>query len=128
MTSKEEQRITEPDVFDDGCLRVEHNKYYAACDDKPLYNLTAKEFLILSRLVREIGRPVSQPEIWASVWGENQVFDHEASNLLRVHISTLRRKLSNFGVQILTKPNIGYALTTMDCICLVPDRKTPAVR
>jgi DNA-binding response OmpR family regulator len=125
MASKEEQRLTEPDVFDDGCLRVEYNKYYAACADKPLYNLTAKEFLILSRLVREIGRPVSQSEIWVSVWGKNQVFDQGASNLLKVHVSTLRRKLKLFGVHILTKPNIGYTLTTMDCICLEPDHKLP---
>jgi DNA-binding response OmpR family regulator len=125
MALKEEQRITEPDVYDDGCLRVEYNKYYAACDDKPLYNLTAKEFLILSRLVREIGRPVSQPEIWASVWGENEVFDHEASNLLRVHLSTLRRKLSVFGVHILNRPNVGYTLTTMDCVCPTQNQNTP---
>ncbi len=125
MSRKEEKRITEQDVYDDGCLRVEHNKFYVACANRPIYSLTAKEFLILSRLVREIGRPVPQSDIWASVWGENQVFDQGASNLLKVHISTLRRKLRLFGVHILTKPNIGYTLTTIDCICLSSDQNHP---
>jgi len=125
MASKEKPRISEPDVYDDGCLRVEYNKYYVECADKPLYNLTVKEFLILSRLVREIGRPVPQSEIWASVWGENQAFDHDAYNLLRVNISTLRRKLRSFGLLIMVKPNIGYTLTTINCICLSPDQKHP---
>jgi DNA-binding response OmpR family regulator len=123
MTSNEEVRIPESDIYDDGCLRIEYKKYYVACADRPLYNLTVKEFLILSRLVQEIGRPVSQSEIWASVWGENKVFDQDASNLVKVNVGTLRRKLSRFGVKILTKPNIGYTLTTIDCICLLPDQK-----
>jgi DNA-binding response OmpR family regulator len=31
-----------------------------------------------------------------------------AANLLKVHVSTLRRKLKPFGLRIRTKPTIGY--------------------
>jgi DNA-binding response OmpR family regulator len=115
-----------PDVFDDGCLRVEHDKYYVACAGRPLYNLTIKEFRVLSRLVREIGRPVSQQAIWESGWGEGAEFDDSAGKVLRVHISTLRHKLEPFGLHILSKPGIGYILSTADCVCPATDAQRSA--
>jgi DNA-binding response OmpR family regulator len=118
--------IEAPDVYDDGCLRVEHNKFYAACAGQPLHNLRRKEFLILSRLVREIGRSVPQYALWAAAWGEDAEFDESASNSLKAHICYLRRKLEPFGLQILTRPNIGYMLSTADCVCQTTDRQSPA--
>ena len=109
--------LTKSDIYDDGCLRVEHTKFYVACDNEPLYNLTAKEFQILSRLVRELGRPIPQASIWAAAWGENTKFDDHAAKLLRVYMSTLRRKLKRFGLYILAKPTVGYILSTHECVC-----------
>jgi DNA-binding response OmpR family regulator len=117
MITKGNTNFASPDVSDDGCLRVEHDKYYVACADRPLYNLTIKEFLILSRLAREIGRPVPQRALWASGWGENAEFDNSAARIIRVHISTLRHKLKPFGLHIISKPGLGYVLSTTDCVC-----------
>jgi len=117
MTLTGNTNFASPDVFDDGCLRVEHDKYYVACDGRPLYNLTIKEFLVLSRLAREIGRPVPQKAIWLSGWGKNAEFDDNAGKIIRVHISTLRHKLKPFGLQIFSKPGLGYVLSTADCVC-----------
>jgi DNA-binding response OmpR family regulator len=117
MTLTGNKNFASPDVFDDGCLRVEHDKYYVACAGRPLYNLTIKEFLVLSRLAREIGRPVPQRDLWASGWGEDAEFDDSAGKILRVHVSTLRHKLKPFGLQIISKPSLGYILSTADCVC-----------
>ena len=97
-------------IYDDGYLRVEHNKYYVACAGKPLYNLTLKEFLILSRLVRETGRAVTKQEIWDYAWKNGAEFNRDT---LRVHVATLRRKLSSFGLDIVAVINVGYRLVRL---------------
>ncbi len=97
-------------VYDDGYLRVEHGKFYVACAGKPLYNLTRKEFLILSRLVRAMGRPVTKQEIWGFAWEGDAGFNRET---LRVHVAGLRRKLSPFGLDIVAVVHVGYRLMSM---------------
>jgi DNA-binding response OmpR family regulator len=94
-------------IYDDGYLRVEHGKFYVACAGKPLYNLTRKEFLILSRLVRAMGRPVTKQEIWSHAWEGDAEFNRDT---LRVHMATLRRKLSTFGLDIVAVVHVGYRL------------------
>jgi DNA-binding response OmpR family regulator len=96
-------------VYDDGYLRVEHDSFYVACAGKPLYNLTRKEFLILSRLVRAIGRPVTKQEIWGFAWRGDSEFNRDT---LRVHVASLRRKLSPFGLDIVAVVHVGYRLTS----------------
>src|SRR5262245_4209503 len=97
-------------VYDDGYLRVEHNKFFVACAGRPLYNLTRKEFLILSRLAREAGRPVTKQDLWGSAWKGAAEFNH---NTFRVQISSLRRKLSPFGLDIVAMVHVGYRLVTL---------------
>lgn len=97
-------------IYDDGYLRVEHDKFYVACAGKPLYNLTRKEFLILSRLAREAGRPVTKQEIWGFAWRGAAAFNHET---LRVHIASLRRKLSPFELDIIAVVHVGYRLVCL---------------
>lgn len=97
-------------IYDDGYLRVEHDKFYVACDGKPLYNLTRKEFLILSRLVRATGRPVTKQEIWGFAWRDDAEFNRDT---LRVHVAGLRRKLSPFGLDIVAVVHVGYRLMTL---------------
>jgi DNA-binding response OmpR family regulator len=97
-------------IYDDGYLRVEHDKFYVACDGKPLYNLTRKEFLILSRMVRAMGRPVTKQEIWGFAWEGDAEFNRDT---LRVHVAGLRRKLSPFGLDIVAVVHVGYRLMTL---------------
>ena len=97
-------------VYDDGYLRVEHGKFYVACAGKPLYNLTRKEFLILSRLVRAMGRPVTKQEIWGFAWEGDAQFNRDT---LRVHVAGLRRKLSPFGLDIVAVVHVGYRLMSL---------------
>lgn len=97
-------------VYDDGYLRVEHDSFYIACAGKPLYNLTRKEFLILSRLVRSMGRPVTKQEIWGFAWREDSEFNWDT---LRVHVASLRRKISPFGLDIVAVVHVGYRLVSL---------------
>ena len=103
-------REVEPDVYDDGYLRVEHANYYIACNGHSL-KLPLKEFLIVSRLVRNIERLVLSEEIWRSAWGDVAPFNAQS---LHVHIYRLRQRLAPFGLQIETKVCIGYCLKKSD--------------
>jgi len=97
-------------IYDDGYLRVEHDRFYVACAGKPLYNLTRKEFLILSRLVRAVGRPVTKQEIWGFAWKGDAEFNRDT---LRVHVASLRRKLSPFGLDVVAVVHVGYRLMSL---------------
>jgi two-component system phosphate regulon response regulator PhoB len=100
----------EADVYDDGYLRVEHANYYVACGAQSL-KLPLKEFLIVSRLVRNIERLVLSEEIWRSCWGESAPFNAQS---LHVHIYRLRQRLAPFGLHIETKVCVGYCLKKSD--------------
>ncbi len=97
------------DVYDDGFLRVEHDNYYVACGGRSL-NLPLKEFLIVSRLARNIGRLVLSEEIWRSAWGPAAPFNAQS---LHVHIYRLRQRLAPYGLHIETKVCVGYCLQKM---------------
>ena len=94
------------DVYDDGCLRIEHNSYYVTFDGRVLF-LPPKEFLILSGLSRAIGRLVPSEALWRYVWSEDEEFNPAA---LRVHISSLRRKIAPLGMNIKSMASKGYCL------------------
>jgi DNA-binding response OmpR family regulator len=101
---------TEADVYDDGHLRVEYANYYIACNERVL-RLPLKEFLIVSRMVRNIGRLVLSEELWRYAWGDAAPFNAQS---LHVHIYRLRQRLAPFGLQIETKVCIGYCLKKSD--------------
>jgi DNA-binding response OmpR family regulator len=61
-------------------------------------------------LVREAGRPVTKQEIWGFAWRGAAAFSHET---LRVHIASLRRKLSPFELDIIAVVHVGYRLVCL---------------
>jgi DNA-binding response OmpR family regulator len=101
----------ELDVYDDGCLHMEHNNFYVTCKGKRI-RLTLKEFLILSRLVRKPERVVSPNELWQYVWGNDKKF---APTTLRMQIHNLRKRLAPHGLTIEVMQNAGYFLTLTPC-------------
>jgi two-component system OmpR family response regulator len=96
----------DPDVYDDGSLRIEHNSFHVAFEGRVLF-LPPKEFLILSGLSRAIGRMVRSEALWRYVWSETEEFNPAA---LRVHICNLRRKLMPLGLNIKSVASVGYCL------------------
>ncbi len=103
-----------PAVYDDGYLRVEYDHFYVACRGVPIYAISRKEFLILACLLRAQGRPVPHQEVWRCGWSEAEEFKDQ---VLRVHITNLRRKLTPYSVEIASMIGVGYYLQ------ILPDSK-----
>jgi two-component system alkaline phosphatase synthesis response regulator PhoP len=97
---------TNADVYDDGRLRVEHDNYYVSCGGEAL-RFRRAEFLLLSRLARNMERVVRAEELWRHAWGDSKPYNAES---LHVHVYRLRAKLAPFGVHIETMVNVGYRL------------------
>ena len=93
------------EVYDDGYLYLEHDRFYLSFGGKPLYKLSRTDFKILSRLLRSPGRPVTGREIWQSVRGREAEYNGSS---LRVHLTYLRHKLSPYGVNIIHEAGSGY--------------------
>ena len=96
----------EPDVYDDGYLRVEHRNYYVSCAGQSL-KLPRTEFLIFSRLARAPERTVTADELWEYAWGNVKPLNTES---LHVYIYRLRNKLVPYNLSIDTMVNVGYRL------------------
>jgi two-component system OmpR family response regulator len=89
-----------PVVMDDTSHRVQ-------VDGQPI-TLTAKEYELLRYLLLNPGRVLSKTQILQHVWGYDYVGD---DNLVEVHISSLREKLSDRQkVLIQTVRGFGYRL------------------
>jgi DNA-binding response OmpR family regulator len=93
------------DVYDDGYLYLEHDRFYLSFGGKPLYKISRTDFKILSRLLRSPGRPVTGREIWRSVRGREAEYNGSS---LRVHLTYLRQKLAPYGVNIIHEAGSGY--------------------
>jgi len=76
--------------------------------------LTPTEYELLKVLIQSAGRVLTHQQLLRQVWGVGYAVD---SHLLRVNISTLRRKLEEDPERpkyILTEPRIGYRLSVDD--------------
>jgi DNA-binding response OmpR family regulator len=108
---------TTQDVYDDGHLRVEHDNYYVSCGGEAL-RFRRAEFLLLSRLARNMGRVVRAEELWRHASGDGKPYNAES---LHVHVYRLRSKLAPFRIRIETTVNVGYRLVPA---AEVPERRT----
>jgi DNA-binding response OmpR family regulator len=91
-----------------GDLRLDLRARRALRGEQPV-PLTAREFALLTYLVRRAGRLVSKQEILAGVWDD----DFEgALNVVEVYVARLRRKLDDPGGprRIETVRGMGYRL------------------
>ena len=72
-----------------------------------LIELTYKEYELLKLFMSNIGIVMSRDSIMNSVWGFDYVGE---SRTIDMHIKTLRKKLGDAGVYIITVRNVGYKL------------------
>lgn len=75
-------------------------------DGRPV-TLSPTEFLILKLFVKEPGKFYSRDEIQSFVWGDNESV---SARTIDVNISRLRKKLGNYGANIVSRPGTGYGL------------------
>jgi len=108
--STQEEHSTE---FKSGNLRVDLVSRQVFFEDKAVH-LTPNEYNLLSVLIRQSGKVVTQQQLLKEVWG--QAYTSE-SHYLRVYMGQLRRKLERDPARpqhLLTEPGIGYRLHIED--------------
>lgn len=96
-------------IFESGNLRVDLNKRIVFVSEVQI-KLTNTEYEVLSRLVRDHGKVVSQAQLLKQVWG---VIEKDQGHYLRIYINQLRKKIEvnpSEPIHILTEPGIGYRL------------------
>lgn len=102
---------SEDDIYDDGCLRVEHDNYYVECKGE-IVRLPRTEFLMFSRLARVPDRFVPSEAIWRAAWGDRRAYNADS---LHVHMYRLRRRFASFGFHIDNMVGVGYRLSPGSC-------------
>jgi two-component system KDP operon response regulator KdpE len=93
-----------------GALKIDYASHTVTVASRPV-RLTPIEFSLLKSLVRHAGKVVTQRHLLREVWGPHAESQHQ---YLRVHMTHIRRKLSEVGLQtprIVTESGIGYRLT-----------------
>ncbi len=90
-------------IYKNNDLYVDFEKHIIKVSDVPI-ELSYKEYVLLSVLLKANGKVVSRDELLQRVWGEY----YEESRTLDVHIRKLRVKLGLAGACIKTVKNIGY--------------------
>jgi DNA-binding response OmpR family regulator len=98
-------------IYEDGCLRVEHENYFVSCKGT-FVPFTKTEFLLVSRLSRNLNRVVHAQELWDYAWGMDKPFNPQC---LHVFLYRVRRKLMPYGLRIENMVNIGYGLQHGTC-------------
>lgn len=89
-------------VVDD--LRLEIKHQHITLNSQPL-NITPKEYLILSRLMMNVGHPVARDTLQRDIYQRKNA---SSTNVLEVHIHHLREKIGRERIR--TVRNVGYAL------------------
>lgn len=96
-------------IFKSGNLEVDLNQHRVSVGAEPV-KLTSTEYALLSRLVRENGRVVSQGQLLNDIWGPHSL---DQTQYLRIYIGQLRKKLEgdpSAPLHILTEPGVGYRI------------------
>lgn len=93
-------------VIHAGPLTLDVLHHEARLNDNFL-KLTPLEFLVLKALAENHGRIVTQNQLLAKVWPEQP---STPSEVLRVHIARIRKKLGDGPLYIINEPGIGYRL------------------
>lgn len=96
-------------IFHSGNLIVDLNKRVVSKNGN-LIKLTSTEYEVLSRLVRDHGKVVSQNQLLKQIWG---VTAQDQTHYLRIYINQLRKKIetnSSVPEHILTEPGVGYRI------------------
>jgi DNA-binding response OmpR family regulator len=87
-------------------IACDESAHRVTCAGKDV-DLTPKEFAVLRLFLRSPGAVLSRSQVVNSVW--KWAFDGY-SNVVDVHVSSLRRKLKGSGVRFRAVPRMGYVL------------------
>ena len=102
--AREKEKL--PEIFKIGNLTIDFSKIKVAIGNKPV-ELTAKEFELLSALIKAKGRVLSRDYLLDNIWGFDKAVEIQ-SRTVDVHIQTLRKKLRQEAKRVVTVKNYGY--------------------
>lgn len=98
-------------IYDDGVLRIDLAQREVSMHGK-VVTLTRKEFALLSLLVQQPGRLVTQTQALRAVWGPTHEKD---AHYLRILVGKLRYKLGDDASDpryVTTEPGVGLRFTS----------------
>lgn len=108
------RRQRQPNAPDDGVVRFGDVsvdvKNRLVMRDKQMVHITPTEFRLLSVLVKNAGRVVTNPQLLREVWGPSNL---DNGHYLRIYMGHLRQKLEADPAQpqyLLTETAVGYRL------------------
>lgn len=93
-------------VYDDGVLKIDLAQREVHLHGQPV-SLARKEFALLSLLVQQPGRLITQSQILREIWGPTH---EEDTHYLRILVAKLRQKLGDDAAApryIVTDPGVG---------------------
>lgn len=102
-------RIEATPLFKSGDLEIDLNSKSIRVAGVSV-RLTATEFELLARLVRDQGKVVPQKQLLVQIWGATA---SDKGHFLRIYVNQLRKKLEkdpSNPVHIITEPGVGYRL------------------
>ncbi|TBR19964.1 response regulator transcription factor [bacterium] len=102
--AKEKEKL--PEIINVGSLVIDFSRIAVSLHNKPI-ELTAKEFELLTTLIKAKGRMLSRDYLLDTVWGFDQAMNIQ-TRTVDVHIRTLRKKLKAEAKRIVTVKNYGY--------------------
>lgn len=94
-------------IYSSDNLTVDLNEKKVLVEGKEV-KLTQTEYEVLSRLVREQGKVVSQTTLLKQIWG---ITATDQNHYLRIYINQLRKKIEKNPSEpkhIITEPGVGY--------------------
>jgi two-component system KDP operon response regulator KdpE len=103
------QEHAQADVFTTGNLKVDLLNRVVSVDDQEIH-LTPIQYRLLTVLVKNAGKVLTQQQILKEVWGPSY---QESAHYLRIYMSQLRQKLEADPTQpkfLLTESGVGYRL------------------
>ncbi|UNK42834.1 response regulator transcription factor [Luteimonas sp. S4-F44] len=103
----------EAPVFDDGHLHIDLARREVRLDGAPLA-LSRKEYALLSMLLRNAGRVLTQPQLLREIWGPSHTED---AHYVRILVGKLRARLGDDAAApryIATEPGVGLRFIALD--------------
>lgn len=99
------QEVGSAKVFKVNTLEVNVNSKSVLIDNEPI-NLTRKEFEILALLLKHPGQYIGREEILDRIWSDDVIVTERNVD---VNIARLRKKIGEYGKNIVGKSGYGYA-------------------
>lgn len=97
--------LQEEKILQDGNLILNKKEFSVFINDEKI-NLTAKEFGLLEILLSTRRKVFAREELLSKVWGFEFMSE---TRTVDVHITTLRKKIKEYGSKIKTHIGIGYS-------------------